>query len=113
MTHNSRLATIHPFQVHPLCLTWWPGCLHHRQGGRKESGATLLKKAEASTEEQAKDMEKKVHELLEQSALLTSKADHAAGKQGALQGHTAGWRTGGREMRTSDGELMTCLNRVR
>ena len=50
------------------------------QGGKGGSGASLLKKADASVEEQAKDMEKKVHEILEQSALLTQKEEHAMGK---------------------------------
>ena len=38
-----------------------------------------------SVEEQAKDMEKKVHEILEQSALLTHKEEHAMGGWVRLQ----------------------------
>ena len=53
--------------------------------GRKESGAALLKKTDASPEEQAKDLEKKVHEILEQSAMLTKKEDYAAGLEKAME----------------------------
>ena len=62
---DSLSAINHAFSIH--------------QGGKGGSGATLLKKADASVEEQAKDMEKKVHEILEQSALLTHKEEHAMG----------------------------------
>ena len=62
---DSLSANNHAFSIH--------------QGGKGGSGATLLKKADASVEEQAKDMEKKVHEILEQSALLTHKEEHAMG----------------------------------
>ncbi len=51
----------------------------HLPQGRKEPGAALLKKTDASPEEQAKDLEKKVHEILEQSALMTKKEDFAGG----------------------------------
>jgi intraflagellar transport protein 88 len=54
-----------------LCL-----CLQGRGPG---GGTTLLKKVDSSPEEQAKDMEKKVHELLEQSAILIQKEENAAG----------------------------------
>ena len=47
--------------------------------------AALLKKTDASPEEQAKDLEKKVHEILEQSALLTKKEDYAAGLEKAME----------------------------
>ena len=39
-----------------------------------------MKKTDASPEEQAKDMEKKVHEILEQSAVMTYKEEHAMGE---------------------------------
>ena len=45
-------------------------------------GAVLTKKTDATSEEQAREMEKKVHELLEESALLCFKGDPANGTQG-------------------------------
>ncbi len=53
--------------------------------GPSKGGASLMKKADVSVEEQAKDMEKKVHEILEQSALLTSKEEHAQGLEKAME----------------------------
>ena len=44
----------------------------------------MMKKTDASHEEQAKDMEKKVHEILEQSAMMTYKEEHAMGELGVI-----------------------------
>ncbi len=45
------------------------------------TGSALAKKGDATSEEQARDMERKVHELLEESAILCSKGDNNAGEQ--------------------------------
>lgn len=45
------------------------------------TGSALAKKGDATSEEQARDMERKVHELLEESAILGSKGDNNAGEQ--------------------------------
>lgn len=53
------------------------------QGRGPLTGTTsslLAKKSEASPEEVARDMERKVHELLEESAALSHKGDHQAGE---------------------------------
>ena len=43
------------------------------------SSVNLSKRNDASPEEQARDMEKRVHELLEQSASLLAEANNSAG----------------------------------
>lgn len=57
-----------------------PAC----RSGAAASGV-LAKKADATAEEQARDMEKKVHALIEESAKLQQKADTNAG--GWVGGH--------------------------
>lgn len=48
-------------------------------GALGANGGMLAKKADATAEEQAKDMERKVHALLEESAALAVKGDAANG----------------------------------
>eukprot|EP00877_Chromochloris_zofingiensis_P003785 jgi/Chrzof1/13407/Cz07g31250.t1 len=58
------------------------------QGRGPLTGTTsslLAKKSEASPEEVARDMERKVHELLEESAALSHKGDHQAGLDKVLE----------------------------
>lgn len=56
-----------------------------RGGASGGSGAGLLKKGEASPEEQAKELEKRVHEVLEASAAAVSKGDVVAGLEKATE----------------------------
>lgn len=52
----------------------------NRSGGSTlGSNAVLSKKADATAEEQARDLEKKVHELIEETAALCAKGDFATG----------------------------------
>jgi hypothetical protein len=53
--------------------------LHAQIRGSQGTGAVLLKKTDASEEEQTKDMEKKVHALLEESAICAHKGDVVTG----------------------------------
>ena len=55
-----------------------------RGGPGGGTGAQLLKKGDASSEEQAKEWEKKVHELLEGGAIAVQAGDVVAGGCGTV-----------------------------